>query len=93
VLVFTTLYGLAKPSTAPANQVTVALVLNSAQPLSVGMHGGATITLQGAGFASPSTSTHSTQPSISVRKSCAFKTLPHFQHHFHTYDFPSFWQF
>ncbi len=67
VLVFTTLYGLAKPSTASANQVTVALVLTSAEPLSVGMHGGATITLQGTGFASPSTSLHSTQPSISVR--------------------------
>ncbi len=75
VLVFTTLYGLAKPSTASANQVTVALVLNTAAPLSVGMHGGATITLQGAGFASPSTSTRSTQPSISVRKSCAFKFI------------------
>jgi hypothetical protein len=75
VLVFTTIYGLAKPSTASANQVTVALVLNTAAPLSVGMHGGATITLQGAGFASPSTSTRSTQPSISVRKSCAFKFI------------------
>jgi hypothetical protein len=74
VLVFTTLYGLAKPSTASANQVTVALVVNSAAPLSVGMHGGATITLQGFGFPSPSTSVHSTQPSISVRKSCAFKS-------------------
>jgi hypothetical protein len=67
VLVFTTLYGLAKPSTPSSNQVTVALVLNSAEPLSVGVNGGATITLQGAGFASPSTSTHSTKPSISVR--------------------------
>jgi hypothetical protein len=66
VLVFTTLYGLAKPSTASANQVSVALVLNSAEPLSVGMNGGATITLQGAGFASPSTSAHSMKPSISV---------------------------
>jgi hypothetical protein len=55
--------------------VTVALVLNSAAPISVGMHGGATITLQGAGFASPSTSTYSTQPSISVRKSFAFEII------------------
>jgi hypothetical protein len=68
VLVFTTL-GLARPSTASANRVSVALVLNSAEPLLVGMHGGATITLQGAGFASPSTSTYSKQPSISVRRS------------------------
>jgi hypothetical protein len=75
VLVFTTIYGLAKPSTASANQVTVAMVLNSAAPLLVGMHGGATITLQGTGFASPSTSTRSTQPSVSVRKSCAFKLI------------------
>jgi hypothetical protein len=90
VLVFTTLYGLAKPSPASANQVTVALVLNSAAPISVGMHGGATITLQGAGFASPSTSTYSTQPSISVRQSCAFKFIS-FSIFFHIDVFPSVW--
>jgi hypothetical protein len=90
VLVFTTLYGLAKPSSASANQVTVALVLNSVAPLSVGIHGGAIITLQGAGFASPSTSTHSMQPSISVSKSCAFNFIS-FSTFFYIHVFFSLW--